>query len=360
MLLMVKNNSALASAHSAGLFATHFRSLLILFVILWALLGAQSARAHYLDIAQFTFYQSEEAGRFRLRVDNLPQNSVPIQSVSWPESCEMLSRQQSRTGFLPSVEFELLCADSAAGLIATQWGRDGGRVVLEHLDGSNSSVMLTGARSGIALPLPDWDEEVIERTLISTAWLYLTLGTEHVLVGWDHLAFVFCLAMLASGMSLFWLITAFTVGHSLSLALSFFGIINVPIGPVEAVIALSVVFMAREAIFYKRASTLTSINQGSLQSQRGKMALTAAFGLIHGLGFASVLGDLGVSPGDTVVALAFFNIGVEVGQVLFVLAVLAFVALCRTIRFDMYFVRAALGVVGGLGMFWTVERVLGV
>ncbi|MDO9521217.1 MAG: HupE/UreJ family protein [Pseudohongiella sp.] len=332
----------------------------VLFVIVWILQGAQTASAHYLDIAQFTFYESEEAGRFRLRVDNLPQSSNPVQPVQWPQGCELLSRQQSSPGFLPSVEFEIGCAGGTQGVINTQWGRDGGRVVFEYRDGTSSSMMLTGARSGITLALPDFDEEIVARSAASTAWLYLTLGTEHVLIGWDHLAFVFCLAMLASGVSLLWLITAFTVGHSLSLALSFFGIVSVPIGPVEAVIALSVVFMAREAIFYNRFSTNAVTNEGSLKSQRGKMALTAAFGLIHGLGFASVLGELGVSPSDTVIALAFFNIGVEVGQVLFVLAVLAFVRLCRTIRFDMYFIRAALGVVGGLGVFWTVERVLGV
>jgi hypothetical protein len=329
----------------------------VLCAIVWILQGAQTASAHYLDIAQFTFYQSEDTGRFRLRVDNLPQTANPVQAVQWPQGCETLSRQQSSPGFLPSVEFEVHCAANAQGVISTQWGRDGG---LEYLDGTSNSIMLTGARTGITLALPDFDEEVVGRSMASTAWLYLTLGTEHVLIGWDHLAFVFCLAMLASGISLLWLITAFTVGHSLSLALSFFGIVNVPIGPVEAVIALSVVFMAREAIFYNRFATNALANEGSLQSQRGKMALTAAFGLIHGLGFASVLGELGVSPTDTVIALAFFNIGVEVGQVLFVLAVLALVWLCRSIRFDMYFIRTALGVVGGLGVFWTVERVLGV
>jgi hypothetical protein len=328
--------------------------------VVWILQATQTASAHYLDIAQFTFYQSEETGRFRLRVDNLPQSANPVQPVQWPQVCQMLSRQQSSPGFLPSVEFEVECAVNAQGVISTQWGRDGGRVVFEYLDGTSNSMMLTGERSGITLALPDFDEEITERSIASTAWLYLTLGTEHVLIGWDHLAFVFCLAMLASGVSLLWLITAFTLGHSLSLALSFFGIVNVPIGPVEAVIALSVVFMAREAIFYNRFSTHAVVNQGSLKSQRSKMALTAAFGLIHGLGFASVLGELGVSPADTVIALAFFNIGVEVGQVLFVLAVLTLVWLFRNIRFDMYFIRTALGVVGGLGMFWTVERVLGV
>lgn len=341
--------------------------LWLLVACIWMLSGSPSASAHYLDIAQFTFYQNEDTGRFRLRVDNLPQNANPTQELGLPDDCELLSRQQSSPGYLPSVEFEVACAPGAQGLIVTQWGRDGGRVVLQYPDGTSSSMMLLGSRAGITLSLPDWNEEIVARSLASTAWLYLVLGAEHVLIGWDHLAFVFCLAMLATGVSLVWLITAFTAGHSLSLALSYLGIVNIPISPVEAVIALSVVFMARE-VFFTRDSRLCLLATNKLipqstgsHSQRWRMTVTALFGLIHGLGFASVLGDLGVSPSDTVVALAFFNIGVELGQILFVCAVLATLVLLRQLRnMELLMIRAATFSVGGLGVFWTLERVLGV
>lgn len=341
------------------------RSWLVL-ICLWLLSGSPAAYAHYLDIAQFTFYQSEDTGRFRLRVDNLPQNAVPDQEIGLPDGCEVISRQQNSPGYLPSVAFELDCISGAQGLILTPWGRDGGRIVMQYLDGSSNSTMLLGSRSGISLPLPDWNEEVVARSLASTAWLYLVLGTEHVLIGWDHLAFVFCLAMLATGVSLVWLITAFTAGHSLSLALSYLGVVNIPITPVEAVIALSVVFMARE-VFFTRDSRLSLLSSdhnlyadGASHSQRWRMAVTAMFGLIHGLGFASVLGDLGVSPSDTVVALAFFNIGVELGQILFVCAVLLTLTLVRRLmNIELLLIRAATFSVGGLGVFWTLERVIG-
>ncbi|MDP3516598.1 MAG: HupE/UreJ family protein [Pseudohongiella sp.] len=342
-------------------------SLWVLAAVFGLLSVAPSAQAHYLDIAQFTFYQYEEAGRLRLRVDNLPQTAVPTQAIGLPEGCEILTRQQSGPGFLPSVEFELNCARGTQGLIVTPWGRDGGRVVFNYLDGSTNSLMLSGSRSGINVQLPDWNEEIEARSLASSAWLYLVLGTEHVLIGWDHLAFVFCLAMLATGVSLVWLITAFTVGHSISLALSYLGLVNIPITPVEAVIALSVVFMARE-VFFTRDSRLClltkdadQLHDSSAHSQRWRMAVTAMFGLIHGLGFASVLGDLGVSASDTVVALAFFNIGVELGQILFVCAVLLTLALVRrALNMELLLIRAATFSVGGLGVFWTLQRVLGI
>ena len=90
------------------------------------------------------------------------------------------------------------------------------------------------------------------------------------------------------------------------------------------------------------------------------MGITAGFGLIHGLGFASVLGGLGVSATDTVVALLFFNIGVEIGQLLFVFTVLVLLMLLRGIRMDQQMIRASAFAVGGLGLFWTVERVMGI
>lgn len=339
----------------------------LLALVCWLSAGSQSAYAHYLDIAQFTFFQSEDSGLLRLRVDNLPQNANPIQDIGVPQGCDIVSRQQSGPGYLPSVEFMFDCAPGAQGLIVTPWGRDGGRVVLQYIDGTSNSMMMLGSRAGITVALPDWNETIAARSLASTAWLYLVLGTEHVLIGWDHLAFVFCLAMLATGVSLVWLITAFTAGHSLSLALAHLGLVNIPITPVEAVIALSVVFMARE-VFFTRDSRLCLLAKSSVQdnsatshSQRWRMAVTAMFGLIHGLGFASVLGDLGVSPSDTVVALAFFNVGVELGQILFVCTVLLTLTLVRRVmNMELLLIRAATFSVGGLGVYWTLERVIGI
>jgi hypothetical protein len=331
----------------------------VLTVFALMLAGVPAALAHYLDLAQFSIYQKLGTS-FRLDV-SLPINLDPLSPVSWPAGCSVLDRADSTVGNSVSVSFDVVCEQTSPGIIQTRWGRDGALLELHLLDGTITSTMLPGGRLGAAITVPDWDIAALQEPdgFLKTAWRYLELGTVHVLIGLDHLAFVLCLAMMARGIPLVWLISAFTLGHSVSLALAHFGLLNVPIVPVEAVIALSVVFMAREALLAQKAQT-SDIGRTETQSLRWRMGLTAGFGLIHGLGFASVLGSLGVSASQTIVALAFFNIGVEVGQLLFVFTVLGVLWLVRRINLDQQLIRASAFAVGGLGIFWTLERILGV
>lgn len=323
-----------------------------------ALLWISPAWAPYLDLAQFTIIQKTNDQQFRLEV-TLPENVDPKLAVNWPADCfaESVGAQNTAATFV----FDVSCAPGATGLVETRWGRDGATLDIRLKDGSTRSEMLPGGRLGAAIPLPDWESAAQQQPagFWATAWRYLELGTVHVLVGWDHLAFVFCLALLATGGSLFWLISAFTLGHSVSLALAHFGIVKLPIAPVEAIIALSVVFMAREAILDIRKRGRNRTGLASNRSLRWRVLLTAAFGLIHGLGFASVLGSLGVSPAETVTALVFFNVGVEVGQILFVVAVLASIRLFHLLRLEAPLLHAATYTVGGMGLVWTFERVVG-
>jgi hydrogenase/urease accessory protein HupE len=184
------------------------------------------------------------------------------------------------------------------------------------------------------------------------AGTYLTLGIEHILTGIDHLLFVLALLLLTKGTwRLVKTVTAFTVAHSITLGLATLGIVHVPLRPVEAVIALSIVFVAAEIV----------------QARRGRSGLAAhmpwivafIFGLLHGFGFAGALSEVGLPEGHIPVALLFFNLGVEVGQLLFVAAVLALVAGTR--RIPMVWPRWA-GLVppyaiGSLAMFWVIQRV---
>ena len=173
----------------------------------------------------------------------------------------------------------------------------------------------------------------------------------HIFGGWDHLAFVLCLCLLTRGRSLLLLVTAFTLGHSISLALAFFEVIHVPVPPVEAVIALSIAFMAREALLVRSGAVET------VAARRRYMAIVASFGLLHGLGFATALGELGVSPHERVEGLVFFNVGVEIGQLMFVGVVVAIMAAARAIgRAEPVRVTALYGA-GALGCFWMIERV---
>lgn len=335
--------------------------------ILLFVLSAPMALAHYLDLAQFTLSQQsvDDHGLWFRFEANLPVNLDPDLPVSWPAGCSVLERNERiASGNSVNVSFDVSCDESSVGLIRTRWGRDGALLQLQLLDGTSRSSMLSAGRMGAEIALPDWEVAASQEPagFLATAWRYLELGTVHVLIGLDHLAFVLCLAMLARGITLLWLISAFTLGHSISLALAHFGLVNVPIIPVEAIIALSVVFMAREALISHRAAKNpdTPDMRSASSSLRWRMGLTAGFGLIHGLGFASVLGGLGVSASETVVALLFFNIGVEVGQLLFVCAVLCVLALIRRINLDQQLIRASAFAVGGMGIFWTLERVMGI
>ncbi len=191
---------------------------------------------------------------------------------------------------------------------------------------------------------------------------YTQLGIEHIWIGIDHLLFVACLLFIArTTRRLLITITGFTVAHSITLALSALDLVRVPTPPVEAAIALSVVFMAWE---------IAKGNQNSL-THRFPVAVSASFGLLHGFGFAAVLRDIGLPQTELPTALLFFNVGVEIGQVLFVLALLVaffvlrpvFVRLLRSAKDgDVHWsslTAPASYLIGTVASFWMIERVVG-
>ena len=140
---------------------------------------------------------------------------------------------------------------------------------------------------------------------------YLWLGVEHILLGFDHLLFVLGLLLLVRGWGrLIGTITAFTLAHSFSLALATFGVVTIHPALVESLIALSIVFVAVEIVRAQRGETGIAAHWPWL--------VAFGFGLLHGLGFASALGELGLPAGDVPLALFLFNVGVELGQLLFI------------------------------------------
>ena len=187
---------------------------------------------------------------------------------------------------------------------------------------------------------------------------YVMLGVRHILEGYDHLLFVVCLLLLSGTFKRILItITGFTLAHSVTLAAAALGVVRIPVPPVEATIALSIVFVALELARNER-ETLT---------WRYPVAVSTSFGLLHGLGFAAVLTDVGLPQTEIAAALLFFNIGVEIGQVLFVAFVIGTLAALKGLFFRAQYLSLAdslrIGqvpaayVVGGLGMFWTIERV---
>lgn len=188
---------------------------------------------------------------------------------------------------------------------------------------------------------------------------YLALGYGHILAGYDHLLFVFALLVLIGNpWRLAGAITAFTVAHSITLALVMLGVLTVPSPPVEAAIALSIVLLAVE-ILRRR-------NTGDQLTEKYPWVIAFSFGLLHGLGFAGALSEIGLPPGDIPMALLAFNIGVEAGQLSFVGAVLVIFVATRTV-----WPRLVAGMhhpgapgntvmgyaIGAMSVYWLAERV---
>ncbi|WP_254436005.1 HupE/UreJ family protein [Ruegeria arenilitoris] len=241
-----------------------------------------------------------------------------------------------------------------------------GTVSIEGLSGQRTDVLLrlqmqSGATDTIRLT-PDHPSHLIPAQVggWSVFGSYLAMGFEHILEGWDHLLFVFALLVLIRD---FWrlvgAITAFTVAHSITLALAALGHLSVPGPPVEAIIALSIVFLAVEAL---------KSNAGKIRlSERYPWLIAFAFGLLHGLGFAGALREIGLPEQDITTALLAFNLGVEAGQLAFVGVVLI---AAMTLRFALPrvaahwrtpgdFTATAISYgIGAVAIFWFVERVM--
>lgn len=205
-------------------------------------------------------------------------------------------------------------------------------------------------------PGQPWIEMRERRGVLAITGAYVSHGMRHILMGFDHLLFVFALMLIVrKGWMLVKTITSFTVAHSITLGLATVGVIHVPAPPVEATIALSILLLATEIARLSRARpSLTS---------RFPWAVAFCFGLLHGLGFAGALSEIGLPQGDVPLALLSFNVGVELGQLSFVAAVLAAYFLMMRLplpgRVIQYARPAAYYAIGTLSAFWFFDRLWG-
>jgi hydrogenase/urease accessory protein HupE len=215
-------------------------------------------------------------------------------------------------------------------------------VSVTRLGGVELQTVLGPSRPSFRLPAhPVWTD---------VAGSYGRLGIEHILSGPDHLLFVFGLLLLVSGTGLLLrTITAFTVGHSLTLSLAALHLAEVPPRPVEALIALSVLVLAVELARDVGRPTLL---------RRFPWVMAVAFGLLHGFGFAGALAEAGLPAGDVPLALLSFNVGIEIGQLVFVgVILLARVLVVRPLpAVAARATPAAVYVMGVLAAFWWIER----
>jgi hypothetical protein len=335
-----------------------------LVVLAW-LLAAGAAHGHEVRPAYLELREGPVGGRGVPSYDAVFK--VPARGarrlglrVRLPEDCRTEAGHASLAGGAHTQRWRAICerglvgrSIAIEGLAAT---RTDALARFEREDGTSQTVRLTPERSRFTVahragPL------LVART-------YVALGIEHILCGFDHLCFVLALLFLVRGGSrLLGAVTAFTVAHSVTLGAATLGWVALPQAPVEAAIALSIVLVAAEVAGRRRGSSL---------SRRAPWLVALLFGLVHGLGFAGALRELGLPQHAIPVALAAFNVGVELGQLAFVGSVLALLRLaCAPVArsggrirlgawdvADLVSTPAAYAI-GCVAAFWLIERTAG-
>jgi hypothetical protein len=275
----------------------------------------------------------------------------PITDLSGvlPEGCALVPPARVRVRLPSGFVFE--CAEPLTwdDELRLPWALAGVVVVARWQDGSGASAYFRGDGRSVRVRLAELHAAPGSRA--SLARRYFLLGGEHILFGIDHLLFVAGLLLLVRGAwPLVKTITAFTVAHSITLGAAVLGRVPLGRGAVEAAIALSIVLLAREIVVRRRGHTHLV--------HRRPWVVAFAFGLLHGLGFAGALGDIGLRTADVPFALLFFNAGVEAGQIAFVGALLAVHRVTRgALRSAVPRLEPVLGyALGALATFWFLSR----
>lgn len=301
-------------------------------------LAARAAGAHPVDAATLTLNEVEP-GRFALQFQiGSPalRHDVTAPAI-FPAPCHVdgtfLDCRPS--GLAGTIQFPWLDGTMTRLMVDVEW-LNGARL-LRIVTASARSLTIYGSTGAASL-----------RPVVLD---YIRLGIEHILTGYDHLLFVVALTLLVrKRRTLVATITAFTVAHSLSLACTVLGLISIPSAPVEATIALSIVLVCGECL--RKDDSLT---------RRAPWLVSFAFGLLHGLGFASALMEIGLPAQHLPSALFCFNVGVELGQLAVIAAVLTIRALAQRLRLarpprSRGFVYA----MGAVAAYWSLDRLAAV
>ena len=265
-----------------------------------------------------------------------------------PKSCKSTPPSRHTVNNALIENTTMVCSEGLAGQTIQIEGLDSTAtdvlVRITHANGASLMKRLTPTQRSF--------EVAEEQSAWDVAKTYTIIGIEHILLGIDHLLFVFALLLIVAGWKrLVGTITAFTLAHSITLVAATLGWVSVPQAPVEAVIALSILFLAVEII----------------HSQQGKIGLAERypwliafiFGLLHGFGFAGALAEVGLPEQSIPYALLFFNVGVELGQLIFVFAVLSIAWIIKKIFTQNILRKGEMGiayVIGSLAAFWLIER----
>jgi hydrogenase/urease accessory protein HupE len=322
----------------------------LLLAFLFGLLGVGTATAHEVRPAYLELREAA-SGEFAVlwKTPMLGETRLAL-SPEFSGKTEHLTPVETReTGNAAVQTWRLKAIEPLRGQSVRIAGLEGtmtdSLVRVEFVDGTSWTQRLTPSEPAAVIPARQSGPAV--------AGVYLKLGVEHILFGIDHLLFVLALLIITKGTwRLVKTVTAFTIAHSITLALATLGFVHVPQAPVEAVIALSIVFVAAEIVHARRG--LEGI------TARAPWIVAFTFGLLHGFGFASALSEVGLPQGQIPVALLFFNLGVESGQLIFIAAVLSVMAVVRRVRVPLprWAELAPAYVIGSVAMFWVIQRVM--
>ena len=319
---------------------------LILFTIFSLVSVADELKLSYLEIKEHTAQQYS----FLLKLPSKDEQKLAI-TIKIPKTCRISVPKTThliKTTYLES--WKMHCEEGLAQQTLLVHGLKETDTELllrtELLSSGSHSVLLSPQKSSYTIPVEESTWEIVQT--------YTWLGVTHILLGFDHLLFVFALLLIVKSMRrLLFTITAFTLAHSLTMIIATLGIVSIPQAPVEAIIALSILFLAMEIIHEKQ----------------GKVGLTSSypwliafiFGLLHGFGFAGALAEIGLPQQAITLALLFFNIGVELGQLMFVATVVLVVLALRRLNAPnlLNILQTVLVyIIGGLSAFWLIERTL--
>ncbi len=321
----------------------------VIFVLLFALAVHSPTNAH--PLAPGLLALTETAPNQFQGIWKLPNKTIERGQLSpiFPAPCEIADLQPPvSVGTGRSQSFRLHCQQP---LLGQSIGIDGiapnGSGVLVRINFSDGQVvhqMLNSQADELLIPEQQTASGVFSR--------YLTLGVEHLVLGYDHVLFVITLALLVGwGKQLIWTITLFTVGHSITLSLTALGFISMPIGLIESIIALSIAWAAAEVIQQESDGLL----------QRRPWLMSGGFGFLHGMGFASALAAIGLPQQALTISLAAFNVGIELGQLLIIGLFFAVAALIHRVAGQVPAVVKTLScyAIGCTGAYWFWQRLLG-
>ena len=328
------------------------RPVLLLITLVSMLCGGFAA-AHTLGIDKAELVELGD-GNYRLSSFVPPALANYISTPELPGHCTYTGSPRGERGIY-EVRFLFSCDGplSAEHEIRLPWNREGIMLTVQWKDQEPTTRFTK--RTGAVITIDLTHYLAGSGSFLNAAKRYTLLGIEHILVGLDHLLFVAGLVLIVSGIwPLVKTITAFTLAHSLTLALATLGFFNLPPKPVEAAIALSIVFLAMEII--RGWQGRTSI------THRKPWLVAFGFGLLHGLGFAGALSEIGLPPPEIPVALLFFNIGVEIGQLIFVFFILLNKAIFTRMgrAWPSWSRLVPVYMIGTIACYWLFERMGGI